>query len=172
MPESYQLSPATEPASIPTLDGWIESLMNCKLLAQTTNKFPTETDSRPLLDNAFVRRASILDYQKPSASRLRNEIHGSPADNARKASEFVKTNNITLSTSPKCYEGGERGVSPRRYSRLREPTPSCRRDSPSYGDCGCAGRPGREERNRDEGRQYEDGASDAGRDRRLVMKVC
>lgn len=30
------LSPVqTEPASIPTLDGWIESLMNCKQLAES-----------------------------------------------------------------------------------------------------------------------------------------
>ena len=35
VPETHQLSPATEPASIPTLDGWIESLMNCKQLAES-----------------------------------------------------------------------------------------------------------------------------------------
>ena len=34
-PEPHQLSPATQPASIPTLDGWIESLMNCKQLAES-----------------------------------------------------------------------------------------------------------------------------------------
>jgi serine/threonine-protein phosphatase 2A catalytic subunit len=35
--EPMQLSsvPLTEPASIPTLDGWIESLMNCKQLAES-----------------------------------------------------------------------------------------------------------------------------------------
>ena len=33
-PEPMQLSPLTEPASIPTLDGWIESLMVCKQLAE------------------------------------------------------------------------------------------------------------------------------------------
>ena len=32
--ESSKLSPLSEPASIPTLDGWIESLMNCKQLAE------------------------------------------------------------------------------------------------------------------------------------------
>lgn len=37
MPDPTQLSsvPASEPASIPTLDGWIESLMNCKQLAES-----------------------------------------------------------------------------------------------------------------------------------------
>ena len=37
MPDPQQLSsvPASEPASIPTLDGWIESLMNCKQLAES-----------------------------------------------------------------------------------------------------------------------------------------
>ena len=34
VPEPHQLSPTSEPASIPTLDGWIESLMNCKQLAE------------------------------------------------------------------------------------------------------------------------------------------
>jgi len=34
VPEPSKLSTATEPASIPTLDGWIESLMNCKQLAE------------------------------------------------------------------------------------------------------------------------------------------
>jgi hypothetical protein len=33
-PEPSRLSPASEPASIPTLDGWIESLMTCKQLAE------------------------------------------------------------------------------------------------------------------------------------------
>lgn len=33
-PEPSRLSPASEPASIPTLDGWIESLMQCKQLAE------------------------------------------------------------------------------------------------------------------------------------------
>lgn len=35
VPEPPKLSPTTEPASIPTLDGWIESLMNCKQLAES-----------------------------------------------------------------------------------------------------------------------------------------
>lgn len=37
MPEPMQLSsaPATEPTTIPTLDGWIESLMQCKQLVES-----------------------------------------------------------------------------------------------------------------------------------------
>ncbi len=34
LPEPHRLSPTTEPQSIPTLDGWIENLMNCKQLAE------------------------------------------------------------------------------------------------------------------------------------------
>ena len=36
MPEPMQLSsaPTSEPTTIPTLDGWIESLMTCKQLAE------------------------------------------------------------------------------------------------------------------------------------------
>lgn len=33
-PEPHHLSPTTDPGSIPTLDGWIENLMNCKQLAE------------------------------------------------------------------------------------------------------------------------------------------
>jgi hypothetical protein len=33
-PEPSKLSSVSEPASIPTLDGWIESLMSCKQLAE------------------------------------------------------------------------------------------------------------------------------------------
>ena len=33
-PEPHLLSPITDPGSIPTLDGWIESLMTCKQLAE------------------------------------------------------------------------------------------------------------------------------------------
>jgi hypothetical protein len=37
MPEPTHLSsiPSTEPATIPTLDGWIETLMTCKQLAES-----------------------------------------------------------------------------------------------------------------------------------------
>lgn len=37
MPEPMPLSsaPTTEPTTIPTLDGWIESLMSCKQLAES-----------------------------------------------------------------------------------------------------------------------------------------
>jgi serine/threonine-protein phosphatase 2A catalytic subunit len=35
VPEPHQLAPVSEPASIPTLDGWIESLMQCKQLAES-----------------------------------------------------------------------------------------------------------------------------------------
>lgn len=33
-PEPHNLSPISDPGSIPTLDGWIESLMSCKQLAE------------------------------------------------------------------------------------------------------------------------------------------
>lgn len=34
LPEPTNLPPVTESATIPTLDGWIESLMACKQLAE------------------------------------------------------------------------------------------------------------------------------------------
>ena len=33
--QPHGLSPVTDTQSIPTLDGWIESLMNCKQLAES-----------------------------------------------------------------------------------------------------------------------------------------
>lgn len=33
-PEPHHLSPITDSGSIPTLDGWIESLMTCKQLSE------------------------------------------------------------------------------------------------------------------------------------------
>lgn len=48
MPEPHQLSTTTlEPLSIPTLDGWVESLMDCKQLA--------EQDVQRLCDRVRIR---------------------------------------------------------------------------------------------------------------------
>lgn len=52
-PEPHRLSPTTDPGSIPTLDGWIESLMNCKQLA--------ESDVQRLCDRVSVG-VSLCDY--------------------------------------------------------------------------------------------------------------
>jgi hypothetical protein len=35
VPESHAPTTPSEPATIPTLDGWIESLMQCKQLAES-----------------------------------------------------------------------------------------------------------------------------------------
>ena len=59
LPEPHRLSPATEPASIPTLDGWIESLMNCKQLA--------ENDVQRLCDRVCLKR--LIWKQNPQGFR-------------------------------------------------------------------------------------------------------
>ena len=59
LPEPHRLSPATEPASIPTLDGWIESLMNCKQLA--------ENDVQRLCDRVCLVR--FIYNQNPQGFR-------------------------------------------------------------------------------------------------------
>ena len=64
MPEPHRLSPATEPASIPTLDGWIESLMNCKQLA--------ENDVQRLCDR--VCRALLRDILLPACLDSKADI--------------------------------------------------------------------------------------------------
>ena len=62
-PEPHQLSPITESATIPTLDGWIESLMNCKQLA--------ENDVRRLCDRVcqgfktyYVPHCSLIPIRR------------------------------------------------------------------------------------------------------------
>ena len=55
-PEPHHLSPTSEPASIPTLDGWIENLMNCKQLA--------ENDVQRLCDRVrYTRHGGWLSSQ-------------------------------------------------------------------------------------------------------------
>lgn len=59
-PEPHHLSPTSDPGSIPTLDGWIESLMTCKQLA--------EEDVRRLCDRVgflgqlYQQRIRIDDF--------------------------------------------------------------------------------------------------------------
>lgn len=55
-PEPHRLSPATEPASIPTLDGWIEGLMNCKQLA--------ENDVQRLCDRVRETKSSDTSIER------------------------------------------------------------------------------------------------------------
>lgn len=50
-PEPHHLSPTSDPGSIPTLDGWIESLMTCKQLA--------EEDVRRLCDRVGLLRWTV-----------------------------------------------------------------------------------------------------------------
>jgi len=52
LPEPHRLSPTTEPQSIPTLDGWIENLMNRKQLA--------ENDVQRLCDRVRILEAINL----------------------------------------------------------------------------------------------------------------
>lgn len=65
MPEPHQLSnvPA-EPISIPTLDGWIDNLMDCKQLA--------EQDVQRLCDKVRSRGLSGLLLHSYAKSRIRN----------------------------------------------------------------------------------------------------
>lgn len=62
VPEPSRLSPATEPASIPTLDGWIESLMTCKQLAEVDVQRLCEKVRRPpirMATKAFLSRETV-----------------------------------------------------------------------------------------------------------------
>ena len=62
LPEPHRLSPATEPQSIPTLDGWIENLMNCKQLA--------ENDVQRLCDRVCLQTSFLRDEFAGWALRL------------------------------------------------------------------------------------------------------
>jgi hypothetical protein len=64
VPEPSKLSPATEPASIPTLDGWIESLMNCKQLS--------EVDVQRLCEKVcrYSYLAALRELVQPASERV------------------------------------------------------------------------------------------------------
>ena len=68
VPEPSKLSPATEPASIPTLDGWIESLMNCKQLA--------EGDVQRLCEKVCIHscRPGLRELRRPVCKRVRFDV--------------------------------------------------------------------------------------------------
>ena len=76
LPEPHRLSPATEPASIPTLDGWIESLMNCKQLAENDVQRLcdrvrlTEPDSFPTSVRAAKADKSLSRLERSSRTSL------------------------------------------------------------------------------------------------------
>lgn len=55
LPEGGQLSTPLEPASIPTLDGWIESLMQCKQLAEIDVQRLCEKAREVLQDESNVQ---------------------------------------------------------------------------------------------------------------------
>lgn len=65
--EPSRLSPVVEPTTISTLDGWIESLMTCKQLA--------EVDVQRLCEK--VRKLSLFGF---SLNTLRDVISYSDAD--------------------------------------------------------------------------------------------
>lgn len=54
-------------------------------LPASSNESPAKRSISPPLEHALARRASIRSYKKPTASRLRNEIHRSPADDDKLA---------------------------------------------------------------------------------------
>ena len=64
--EPMQLSsmPPSEPASIPTLDGWIESLMNCKQLTESDVQRLCEKVWQYLLDveRVDIHRGTLTEY--------------------------------------------------------------------------------------------------------------
>lgn len=65
VPTDIAPAPPTEPTTIPTLDGWIESLMTCKQLAESDVQRLCEKVSRP----ARAKRA-ISDTAPCRAARL------------------------------------------------------------------------------------------------------
>lgn len=73
--EPSRLSPISEPASIPTLEGWIESLMACKQLA--------EVDVQRLCDKVylatFAHSAGIRDASRVSNLTLMDTGTGGSA---------------------------------------------------------------------------------------------
>lgn len=77
-PEPHNLSPISDPGSIPTLDGWIESLMSCKQL--TENDVQRLCDRVSLLTtgpSAFVaNQLFCLKGQRSSSRRVECSASG------------------------------------------------------------------------------------------------
>lgn len=71
VPEPNRLSPATEPASIPTLDGWIESLMNCKQLAENDVQRLCDRVQAPDQSFSTTWRSSLTIYFEGARSLAR-----------------------------------------------------------------------------------------------------
>ena len=69
--------------------GTMESLSDLLLeLPAPSKKSSGKRSTSPPLKHALAQRACILSHQKPGASHLRNEIHESPADDDRQASNY------------------------------------------------------------------------------------
>lgn len=81
-PEPHRLSPTTDPGSIPTLDGWIENLMNCKQL--TENDVSRLCDRVGCLsDSASSRRQLIRPMTGPRSLTGRIQRAASSKHQAR-----------------------------------------------------------------------------------------
>lgn len=84
-PEPHQLSPVTDPGSIPTLDGWIENLMSCKQLSENDVQRLCDRVSRSApksnLD-ALQRTDRALSRQEKSyrTSRMSSQWYVAPID--------------------------------------------------------------------------------------------
>ena len=104
MAEEYSESPDKE---------ILENLSALMLdLPASSDKSSAKHSISPPLNHALAQRASILGYQKPGASRLRNEIHESPGDDDRQASEYDETEDASDSSLAESFKNGERGVLP------------------------------------------------------------
>jgi hypothetical protein len=69
------LSPVqTEPASIPTLDGWIESLMNCKQLAEVDVQRLCDKVSAVKFCGTGRTHMRRCDRRLPCTSRVTNVL--------------------------------------------------------------------------------------------------
>lgn len=59
-PEPHHLSLVTDPESIPTLEGWIESLMSCKQLAENDVQRLCDRVGKPYI-HYFYRNSWVND---------------------------------------------------------------------------------------------------------------
>ncbi len=70
-------APTTEPASIPTLDGWIESLMNCKQLAENDVQRLCDRAREVLQEESNVQPV-VCRYPMALSSKAQRPLRNAP----------------------------------------------------------------------------------------------
>ena len=122
--ESGTPSTSREGRIQPSMSELMELATGLVLKMAAFNEPPAERGTSQPLDHTLAQIASIRSYEKPGASSLHNEIHGPSADDNQQALQSDDTENVTDTTSPEFFKGGERGALPLQAGSKEAPASS------------------------------------------------